>query len=46
VVAFWLQFGTRLFRDTPAPTILLWTAGGALAAAGLTFLALRSRRKR
>jgi MFS family permease len=46
VVAFWLQFGTRLFRDTPAPTILLWTAGGALAAAGLTFLALRRRRKR
>ena len=46
VVAFWLQFGTRLFRDTPAPTILLWTAGGALVAAGLTFLALRSRRKR
>ncbi len=45
VVAFWLQFGTRLFRDTPAPTILLWTAGGALAAAGLTFLALRARRK-
>jgi MFS family permease len=46
VTAFWLQFGTRFFRDTPAPTILVWTAGGALAAAGLTVLALLRRRRR
>jgi MFS family permease len=46
VVAFWLQFGTRIMRETPAPTILLWTAGGALAAAGLAFAAMRARRRR
>lgn len=45
VVAFWLQFGTRILRETPAPTVLLWTAGGSLVAAGLTFLAMRRRRQ-
>jgi len=44
VVAFWLQFGTRILRETPAPTILLWTAGGALVAAMLAFVAMRTKR--
>ena len=24
VIAFWLQFGSKVFRDTPSPTIFLW----------------------
>jgi MFS family permease len=40
IVAFWLQFGTALFRQTPAPVILRWLGVGALVmAAGLALLA-------
>jgi hypothetical protein len=44
VVAFWLQSGTELFRQTPAPTILQWLGIGSIVAAGLTLLAVRVKR--
>ena len=46
VVAFWLQFGTKFFRETPSPTIL-WQLGiGTMAAAALiTVVWLRARRQ-
>ena len=43
VVAFWLQFGTKLLRDTPPPTILLWLGIGSMVVAGLALLAMRVR---
>jgi len=44
VVAFWLNFGSGLFRRTPAPSMLLWLGAGTTAIAGvLGLLALRSR---
>jgi len=36
LVAFWLQFGTKLFQRTPAPQIMLWLGFGSMAAAVLT----------
>jgi len=45
VVAFWLQFGTKLFQRTPAPHILLWLGFGSIAAAALTALTLRPARR-
>ena len=45
VVAFWLQFGTKFFRETPSPTIL-WQLGiGTMVAAALTVVALRARQR-
>ena len=44
VVAFWLQFGTNFFRETPAPTILWWLGIGTIVSGGLTFWALHTRR--
>jgi hypothetical protein len=44
IVAFWLQFGTKLFRRTPPPTILLWLGVGSIVTAALTLATLRTRR--
>jgi predicted MFS family arabinose efflux permease len=33
VVAFWLQFGTRLLKETPAATVLGWCGVGAVVVA-------------
>ena len=44
VVAFWLQFGTKLFQRTPAPHILLWLGFGSIAAAALTVVMLQPGR--
>jgi MFS family permease len=41
IVAFWLQFGTKLFQRTPAPQIMLWLGFGSIAAAILTLATLR-----
>jgi MFS family permease len=41
IVAFWLQFGTRLFQRTPAPQIMLWLGFASIAAALLTLTTLR-----
>jgi predicted MFS family arabinose efflux permease len=41
IVAFWLQFGTKLFQRTPAPQIMLWLGFGSIAAAVLTLMTLR-----
>jgi hypothetical protein len=38
IVAFWLQFGTEIFRRTPPATVLLWLAVGAVAGAGAMLL--------
>lgn len=46
LVAFWLQWGTPLFRRTHAPTILLWLGIGSILAAVLTLLAMRQKAKR
>ncbi|HUI08536.1 MAG TPA: MFS transporter [Verrucomicrobiae bacterium] len=46
IVAFWLQFGTAFFRETPAPTILLWLGVGSIAIAVVAALALRARQGR
>jgi MFS family permease len=43
VVAFWLQFGSALFKWTDPPTLLLWLGGGTFVAAVLMLLALRVR---
>jgi MFS family permease len=43
IVAFWLQIGTAAFRNTPPETVLLWLGCGAIGAAVLTLLAVRSR---
>jgi MFS family permease len=43
IVAFWLQFGSGVFRRTPPPVVLWWLGIGTLAAALLTLLALRAR---
>jgi len=45
VVAFWLQFGTKLFQRTPAPHILLWLGFGSIAAAALIAVTLRPGRR-
>jgi len=45
LVAFWLQFGTKFFQQTPAPKILQWCGVCAvLIAAGTAVLLVRSRR--
>ena len=46
IIAFWLQFGCDVFRRTAAPRVLLWLGAGTLAAAFLTFLAIRSDERR
>jgi MFS family permease len=43
IVAFWLQFGSAVFRRTPPPTVLWWLGLGTLVAALLTLLAMRLR---
>src|SRR2546425_1120432 len=43
VVAFWLQFGSQLFKRTPPPTVLLWLGIGTFAAALLMLLSMRTR---
>jgi MFS family permease len=45
IVAFWLQFGTKLFQRTPAPQILLWLGFGSIAAAVLTVVMLQLGRR-
>jgi hypothetical protein len=45
IVAFWLQFGTKLFQRTPAPQIMLWLGFGSIAAAVLTAVALQTGRR-
>lgn len=44
IVAFWLQFGTKLFQRTPAPQIMLWLGFGSIAAGVLTLATLRQGR--
>ncbi len=44
VVAFWLQFGSEVIRQTPAPTILQWLGVGSVVAAVLTLLVMRLKR--
>jgi MFS transporter, DHA3 family, macrolide efflux protein len=44
IVAFWLQFGTKLFQQTPAPQIMLWLGFGSIAAAVLTLLTMQPGR--
>jgi hypothetical protein len=44
IVAFWLQFGTNLFRQTAPATVMLWLAIGTLIGAGLMGWGLRTRR--
>jgi len=43
IVAFWLQIGTSVFRDTPPETVLLWLGFGSVGTALLTLLAMRSK---
>lgn len=45
IVAFWLQFGTDLFKLTPPGTVMKWLAWGSVCAAGLTFLILHRKTK-
>jgi predicted MFS family arabinose efflux permease len=45
IVAFWLQFGTKLFQRTPAPQIMLWLGIGSIAAAALAAVTLRPGRR-
>lgn len=45
LVAFWLQFGSDVFRRTPATTVLHWLGVGAAGAAALALLATRRRRR-
>jgi MFS family permease len=45
LVAFWLQFGSAFFRNTPAATILLWLGVGTVAIAVLLLLAMRMRNR-
>jgi hypothetical protein len=41
VVAFWLQFGTRLFTTTPATTVLFWLGVSSSGAAVVMLLLAR-----
>ena len=45
-VGLWMQFGTRFFRDTPAPTVLFWLGIGSIATAGLAAVGLQARQHR
>ena len=40
VVAFWLQFGTEFFKQTPAPVVLLWLGASSGVAAVLMLVLL------
>ena len=39
-VAFWMQFGTAFFRETPSPVILWWLGIGTVVAVALTLLTI------
>ena len=43
IVAFWLQIGTPVFRDTPPETVLRWLGFCAAGTSLLTLLAMRSK---
>ena len=43
VVAFWLQFGTTFFRETPSPVILLWLGVGTAIASLLLLVTVGMR---
>ena len=43
VVAFWLQFGTEFFKQTPAPVVLLWL-GASSGVAAVLMLGLLCRK--
>ena len=45
IVAFWLQFGSQLFKQTPAPQIMLWLGFGSIAAAILSLATLRGGKR-
>jgi predicted MFS family arabinose efflux permease len=45
VVAFWLQFGTQLFKRTPPPKVLFWLGIGTIGATALLALAMWGRRR-
>jgi hypothetical protein len=45
VIAFWLNFGTAVFRENPASTILLWLGLGAAAASLIALAASRVKRR-
>ena len=40
VAAFWLQFGTEFFKQTPAPVVLLWLGASSGVAAVLMLVLL------
>jgi MFS family permease len=44
IVAFWLQFGTEWFKQTPPPTVLLWLGIGSLVASVLMLWGVRMKK--
>src|SRR6266404_2106469 len=45
IVAFWLQFGTDLFRRTSAPTIFFWLGVGSMVVAVLAGVMVQTRKQ-
>jgi hypothetical protein len=45
IVAFWLQFGTALFRRTPAPTVFFWLGVGSMVVAVLAVVMVQARKQ-
>ena len=45
IVAFWLQFGTDLFRRTSAPTVFFWLGVGSMVMAVLAGVMLQTRKQ-
>ena len=45
IVAFWLQFGTALFRRTAAPTVFFWLGVGSMVVAVLAGVMVQTRKQ-
>jgi|HubBroStandDraft_6_1064221.scaffolds.fasta_scaffold209674_2 MFS family permease len=45
IVAFWLQFGTDLFRRTSAPTVFFWLGVGSMVVAVLAGIMVQARKQ-
>ena len=45
IVAFWLQFGTDLFRRTSAPTVFFWLGAGSMVVAVLAGVMVQTRKQ-
>jgi MFS family permease len=45
IVAFWLQFGTDLFRRTSAPTVFFWLGLGSMVVAVLAGIMVQARKQ-